>query len=141
MAQAFLEDQLVQFELRNDPFQPRVLLLKAFHLRQLRASHPTKPLPPIVVRRVADTDRVAWKQGCQQSLQALDFDNQIAEEQIAVKALNRKTSIGRAEYEPSSEVMGFGGNTASILIHATRPVSINNTNTMISSKPIITHPT
>ncbi len=40
-----------------------------------------------------------WKQVIGDRLQAGDFDNQIAEAQIASKALNRMTSLGRAAYE------------------------------------------
>jgi hypothetical protein len=40
-----------------------------------------------------------WKQVIGDRLQARDFDNQIAEAQIASKALNRMTSLGRAVYE------------------------------------------
>jgi hypothetical protein len=40
-----------------------------------------------------------WKQVIGDRLQARDFDNQIAEAQIASKALNRMTSLGRAAYE------------------------------------------
>ncbi|MFA3920888.1 hypothetical protein [Ruegeria hyattellae] len=40
-----------------------------------------------------------WKQAIGDRLQARDFDNQIAEAQIASKALNRMTSLGRAKYK------------------------------------------
>ncbi|WP_299987222.1 transposase [uncultured Ruegeria sp.] len=40
-----------------------------------------------------------WKQVIGDRLQARDFDRQIAEAKIASKALNRMTSLGRAEYE------------------------------------------
>ncbi|MFA3920961.1 hypothetical protein [Ruegeria hyattellae] len=40
-----------------------------------------------------------WKQVFSDRLQARDFDRQIAEVKIASKALNRMTSLGRAEYE------------------------------------------
>ena len=40
-----------------------------------------------------------WKQVVGDRLQARDFDNQIAEAQIASKSLNRMTDLGRAEYE------------------------------------------
>ncbi|WP_171181223.1 IS5 family transposase [Ruegeria sp. HKCCD8929] len=39
-----------------------------------------------------------WKQVIGDRLQARDFDRQIAEAKIASKALNRMTSLGRAEY-------------------------------------------
>lgn len=40
-----------------------------------------------------------WKQVIGDRLQARDFDTQIAEAQIASKALNRMTALGRAAYE------------------------------------------
>ncbi|MFA3919299.1 IS5 family transposase [Ruegeria hyattellae] len=40
-----------------------------------------------------------WKQVFGDRLQARDFDRQIAEAKIASKALNRMTSLGRAEYQ------------------------------------------
>ncbi|MFA3919874.1 IS5 family transposase [Ruegeria hyattellae] len=40
-----------------------------------------------------------WKQVIGDRLEARDFDNQIAEAQIASKALNRMTSLGRAAYK------------------------------------------
>ncbi|MFA3920934.1 IS5 family transposase [Ruegeria hyattellae] len=40
-----------------------------------------------------------WKQVIGDRLQARDFDRQIAEAKIASKALNRMTSLGRAEYQ------------------------------------------
>ncbi|MFA3920487.1 IS5 family transposase [Ruegeria hyattellae] len=40
-----------------------------------------------------------WKQVIGERLQARDFDRQIAEAQIASKALNRMTGLGRAKYE------------------------------------------
>jgi len=40
-----------------------------------------------------------WKQVIGDSLQARDFDNQIAEAQIASKVLNRMIALGRAAYE------------------------------------------
>lgn len=40
-----------------------------------------------------------WKQVIDDRLQARDFDNQTVEAQIASKALNRMTALGRAAYE------------------------------------------
>ena len=62
MIQAFLEDELVQFELCDNLLQPRVLFLEAFQFRQLGATHPAKPLPPVVLGCIANPDALA--SGC-----------------------------------------------------------------------------
>ncbi|MEP3332214.1 MAG: IS5/IS1182 family transposase, partial [Sedimentitalea sp.] len=50
-------------------------------------------------RSHVETQIGRWKQVIGDRLQARDFDNQIAEAQIASKALNRTTALGRAVYE------------------------------------------
>ncbi|MFA3919482.1 transposase [Ruegeria sp. 2012CJ15-1] len=59
-----------------------------------------------------------WKQVFGDRLQR-DFDCQIAETKVAAKALNRMTSLGRAEYERVVKSDGVRGQSAPILIHAT----------------------
>ena len=54
VAQAFLQDPLVQFDFRDDLLQARILLLQATQLRQLRLPHPPEPLALVVIRRLAD---------------------------------------------------------------------------------------
>ena len=55
MGQAFLEDQLVEFEFRDDLLQPHILFLKSAKFRQLRLPHPAKPLVPVVVSGITNT--------------------------------------------------------------------------------------
>ncbi|MEP3082384.1 MAG: IS5/IS1182 family transposase, partial [Sedimentitalea sp.] len=50
-------------------------------------------------RSHVETQIGGWKQVIGDRLQARDFDNQIAEAQIASNALNRTTALGRAAYE------------------------------------------
>ena len=55
MAKAFLENELVQFEFRDNLLQPGILFLQTTQLRQLRLPNPAETLAPVVIRRVADT--------------------------------------------------------------------------------------
>ena len=50
-------------------------------------------------RSLVESQIGRWKLVIGNRLQARDFDTQIAEAQIASKALNRMTALGRAAYE------------------------------------------
>ena len=54
MAQAFLQDRLVQFEFRDDLLQLRVLFLQAKKFRKLRPPHPVEPLSSVAISHLAD---------------------------------------------------------------------------------------
>ncbi len=47
--EVFLQDQLVQLQIRNDLFKTLIFLLQRFHLRDSRPTEPTEFPAPIVI--------------------------------------------------------------------------------------------
>ena len=61
MVEALLQDQLVQFKVRNNSLEPGILLLETLDLLKLLLAHPAVPLVPIIICRTADADLAAGR--------------------------------------------------------------------------------